>query len=297
VAARLRKGQERARGLGIAAAALLFLCTSQSVAAAPQRVVSTNLCADEYVFRLVPRAHIAALSFEAGDRHPVVSTIADRVGGIAQIRPSAETVLNYRPDLVVMFAGTLPRLKSALDDLHVPVLEVPYDDSLAAIRQTTRRLGAALGAPDRAAALLARMDATLAQARRAAPRPTVRTLIYEPNGYATSGPVTQELMAIAGLADAAPRYALTRSGRIPVEEVIAAAPELLIYSGQRDVADARANLVLHHPALAALGGRTYTTWNSLVPLLCAGPWSADAAPIFAGLGQKARALAPAPRHP
>jgi len=280
-----------------ACAALIFFCTSASVAAPPQRVVSTNLCADEYVFRLVDRRHIAALSFEAGDRHPVVSTIADKVGGIPQVRPSAETVLSYRPDLVVMFAGTLPRLRAALDDLHVPVLEVPYDDSLGAIRKTTRRLGAALGAPARAEALLTQMGATLARARRLAPRPPVRTLIYEPNGYAAGGPVAQELMGWAGLADAAPGYALTRSGRIPVEEVIAAAPQLLIYSGQEATADARANLVLHHPALAALGGRTYTAWNSLVPLLCAGPWSADAAPVLAALGQKARALAPAPARP
>ncbi len=295
--ARLCKGAGVTMACRIVSAALVFFCISASVAAAPQRVVSTNLCTDEYVFRLAERGHIAALSFEAGDRHPVVSTIAGKVRGIPQIRPSAETVLNYRPDLVVMFAGTLPRLRAVLDDLHVPVLEVPYDDSLAAIRRTTSRLGEALGARERAAALLARMDGELAAARRAAPRPSVRTLIYEPNGYATSGPVTEELMAIAGLADAAPGYAPTRSGRIPVEEVIAAAPELLIYSGQQDVADARANLVLHHPALAALGGRTYAAWNPLVPLLCAGPWSADVAPVFAALGRKARSLAPAPRRP
>jgi len=50
--------------------------------AAPQRIVSTFLCTDEYVFRLVPRAHIAALSYLAADTHPVVSTIADKVKGI-----------------------------------------------------------------------------------------------------------------------------------------------------------------------------------------------------------------------
>jgi iron complex transport system substrate-binding protein len=277
----------------IASAALVFFYASASVAASPQRVVSTNLCTDEYVFRLVDRGHIAALSFEAGDRNPVVSTIADKVGGIPQIRPSAETVLNYRPDLVVMFAGTLPRLRAVLDDLHISVLEVPYDDSLAAIAETTRRLGAAFGAGARAEALLARMNDALARAHRMAPRPPVRTLIFEPNGYAASGPVAQELMSRAGLADAAPSYALTRSGRIPIEEVIAAAPELLINSGRQSVSDARANLVLHHPALAALDGRTYSTWNALLPLLCAGPWSADVAPLFAEMGRKARALAQA----
>ncbi|HXC55157.1 MAG TPA: ABC transporter substrate-binding protein [Rhizomicrobium sp.] len=264
-----------------------------SAAAAPRRVVSTYLCTDEYVFRLVPRGHIAALSFEAGDRSPVVSTIADKVGGIAQIRPSTETVLNFHPDLVVMYAGTMARLHTSLAALGVPILEVPWDNSLADIRKTTRLLGAALGAPQAAEAMLAGMDSALAAARRAAPQPSVRTLIYEPNGYATAGGVMRELMTAAGLSDAAPSYAATRTGTVPVEEVIAAAPELLILSGREQARNTRADLVLHHPALASLAGRTYSAWAPLVPLLCPGPWSAAAAQTFAALGHKARLLAPA----
>jgi len=85
-------------GDGVPGSALTLAAERRAAiaAAAPLRVVSTFLCTDEYVFRLVPRGHIAALSFEAGDRNPVVSTISDRVGGIALIRPSAETVLNSR---------------------------------------------------------------------------------------------------------------------------------------------------------------------------------------------------------
>jgi iron complex transport system substrate-binding protein len=276
------------------ACGLLFFCNS--AAAAPLRVVSTNLCADEYVFRLVPRAHIAALSFEAGDRHPVVSTIADKVGGIPQIHPGTETVLNFRPDLVVMQSGTLARLHVGLKALGVAVLDLPYDNSLADIRKTARMLGTVLGAEARAAAMVAQMERTLAAARRDAPRPSVRTLIYEPNGYAAAGGVTQALMALAGLSDAAPGFALTRSGRIPVEEVIAAAPELMILSGERERPTAEADLVLHHPALALLAERTYSAWEPLVPLLCAGPWSAQAAVTFAGLGRKARLLAKRQAH-
>ncbi len=283
---RRRKG---AAAFGVACGLVFFL--TSAAGAAPLRVVSTNLCADEYVFRLVPRGRIAALSFEAGDRHPVVSTIADQVGGIAQIHPGTETVLNLRPDLVVMQSGTLARLHLSLKALGVPVLDLPYDNSLADIRKTARMLGVALGAEDRAAALVAGMDATLAAARRGAPRPSVRTLIYEPNGYAAAGGVTQALMALAGLSDAAPGFALTRSGRIPVEEVIAAAPELMILSGARARPTAEADLVLHHPALALLDGRTTSAWEPLLPLLCAGPWSAEAATTFAALGRKARLLA------
>jgi iron complex transport system substrate-binding protein len=170
------------------------------------------------------------------------------------------------------------------------MLDLPWDGSLADIRRTTRRLGVVLGAQAQASALLAAMDTELAAARRAAVRPSVRTLIYEPNGYSSTGGLAAELMAQAGLTDAAPDFRTTRSGRIPVEEVIAAAPELLILSGEKRAAEDRANLVLHHPALAALSGRTYSAWTPLLPLLCAGPWSADAAVTFAELGRKARLL-------
>jgi hypothetical protein len=95
-------------------------------------------------------------------------------------------------------------------------------------------------------------------------------------------------MAVAGLADAAPGYAVTRSGRVPVEEVVAAAPELMILSGERQWPTAQADLVLHHPALAALDGKTTVAWEPFLPLLCAGPWSADAAVTFARLGEQAR---------
>jgi iron complex transport system substrate-binding protein len=272
---------------------LLFSNTSaiaaESSAHKPMRVVSTNLCGDEYVFRLLPPARIAALSFEAGDHNPVVSTIADKVGGIAQIRPSTEAVLAQRPDLVVMQAGALEKLQANLLAQGVPVLALPYDSSLADIRRTTMLLGARLGAGDKADQLLRAMEATLAQARTETPRPTVRTLIYEPNGYASSGGLTEALMAVAGLVNAAPGFTPARTGTIPVEEVIAAAPELLILSGDRATVDARANLVLHHPALATLR-HTYTAWAPLLPTLCAGPWSAEAALTLAELGQKARAF-------
>lgn len=291
-------GQFRSRpnfraGIWIACLAMLCAWTVGTVGsfAAPQRVVSTFLCTDEYVFRLLPREHIAALSFEAGDRHPVVSTIADAVGGIKGIRPDTETVLNLHPDLVVMYQNTMPRLHANLLALGVPLLDVPWDSSFSDIRRTTRMLGDKLGARARAGALIAAMDAKLAIVRAGAIHPAVRTLLYEPNGYSSVEGVTEELMRLAGLENAAPGYRPTREGTVPVEAVIAAAPELLIFSGREARADSRALLVQHHPALAALDGRTYSAWANLLPLACPGPWSADAAETFAELGRKARALA------
>lgn len=264
--------------------------------AAPKRVVSTFLCTDEYVFRLVPRAHIAALSWEAADRRPVVSTIADAARGIATIHPSTETVIALKPDLVVMYAGTNPRLHQNLTRLGVPVLDVPWANSLADVRAVTKMLGDKLGAKDRAQALLDEMDRKIADVRGHAPRPPVSAILYEPQGYASVQGLTDELMRLAGIKNVAPQGALTRTGQLPVETVVTTAPELLILGGEARQGSAQAYAVLHHPALKALKGRTHMEFVTLTPLLCPGPWSLDSAETLENLALRTRALAPARRR-
>ncbi|MBU6298130.1 MAG: ABC transporter substrate-binding protein [Alphaproteobacteria bacterium] len=289
-AADYRNNMHPAHGWIVTILCVLYIL-AQPVFAAPQRVVSTFLCTDEYVFRMVPRERIAALSYEATDRHPVVSTIADRAKGIRTIHPSTETVLALHPDLVVMYAGTNPRLHDNLRKLSIPILDLPWANSLADIRSITTMLGEKLGAPETAKAMLADMDRKIDAARAGAPRPPVRGILYEPNGYASVGSITSEIMAISGIADVAPKDELTRQGTLPVEAVIAAAPDLLILGGEARIGSARAYTILHHPALRALKGRTVMEFAGMTPLLCPGPWSLDAAKTFGDLARKARALA------
>lgn len=271
------------RALILLAMTLGFAPESQ---AQPPRIVSTFLCTDEYVFRLVPREHIAALSWLAADTNPVVSTIKDRVKGIALIRPDTETVLHLKPSLVVMYEGTNPRLHAHLKEIGTPVLDVPWANSIADIRTITNMLGEKLGAKDRAAAMLKEMNDHLARAKSIAAHPPVRTLIYEPNGYATVGGVTEEILNAAGLKNMAPAFKVGRTGAISVEAVIVAGPDLLLLNGES--ARSRADLILRHPALRSLSDRTYIRWVSLTPLLCPGPWSADVAEPLAELGRKAQ---------
>src|ERR1051326_1209601 len=254
------------------------------------RIVSTFLCTDEYVYRLVPRDQIAALSYLAADTHPVVSTITDRVQGMPLVHASAEEVLALKPTLVITYSKTNIRLKQALQKAHVPILEVPWAQSLADVRRITRMLGARLNAKERAAALIAEMDARLVSGRLQAARPSVRTLVYEPNGYATQGNVSDEILAAAGLRNVAESLHTTRSGTLPVESVVAARPDLLILNDESETAPARANLVQRHPAFSALNGRSYIVRMPLTPLLCPGPWSADIAGTLARLGQAAQGL-------
>jgi iron complex transport system substrate-binding protein len=285
-------GNMRVMHKSICAGLLVFALVAVPASAEPHRIVSINLCTDEYVFRLVPRENIAALSVLAGDHNPVVSTIADQVGGIKLIRQTTEEVLGLNPDLVVLDEGTNARVREHLLRAHIAMLEVPYVSTLADVRRTTLWLGRKLNAPSRAAALLTQMDRDLAEARTLAPRSPVRALIYEPNGYATGGGVTEELMTAGGLADVAPMLRPTRLGTIPVETIVSSAPDLLILAGNAHGVRSRADLILRHPALRALK-HTNVVWAATHPLLCPGPWSAKIAVKFAQLGRETRALAPA----
>ena len=259
--------------------------------AQPSRIVSVSLCTDEYVFRLVPGDHIAALSILAGAAPPIVSTIARQVKGIPLVRSSAEEVYAKHPDLVVMDQGTDPRLTAHLKAAHIPILEMPNATTLADVRRVTRMMGEKLDARARASDLLKQMDAKLDAARTAAA--PVGALIYEPNGYVTDTAITDEIMGIAGLKDAAQAMHPSRLGRLPVEAVVAAAPQILILNNSNDGAPAEADAVLRHPALAALKAKSVIVHASLTPLLCPGPWSADVAGEFAGFARAARALAKA----
>lgn len=258
---------------------------------APQHVVSTSLCTDEYVFRMVPHENIAALSFLAGDTNPVVSTIADKVRGIPLIHPSAEVILSRKADLVVMFQGSDPRLHEQLKAAHVPVLDMPGANSIAEICTITQMMGNALGAPERARAMIAKMDREIAEVHATSTNPPVQALIYEPNGYATTGGVTDEMMTLGGLLNIASKLHQTRMGTVPVESVVAGKPELLILKGEHKRTPTRADLILRHPALRLLREATEVAGADLKPLLCPGPWSVAAAREFQELGFRARKLA------
>jgi iron complex transport system substrate-binding protein len=265
-----------------------LMVLASPAAAAPQHVVSTFLCTDEYVFRLLPRDRIAALSFLAADRHPVVSTIVDKVAGIPLVHDSAEEILAQHPDAVVMYAGTQPRLHAQLRAAGVSIIDAGWSNSLAEIHRDALTLGRALGAEDQAKVLLANMDRKLAAGKSSgAP---IRALIYEPNGYVSSGPVTDEILKGAGLVDVAGEMGMTRSGMIPVEAVIARPPQLLLLSNA-DPRPSLANLVQHHPAFQALASRTAIVPVSLKALACPGPWAADVVPVLTQAAEAARTLA------
>ncbi len=231
--------------------------------AAPRRVVSLNLCADQLVMALADRDQIAALSSLARDA--TVSAAAEVARGLPQTGGTAEEALALQPDLVLL--GPLDRLGTGrvLAARGLRVERLPLPTSLAEAAALVRHTAALLGHPERGEALARALDLPAAGGGT-----TVSALPYERRGYA-AGPnsILGELAARAGFAHAAPATGL--GGFVSLETVVARRPDVLILGeGAPGAADQGAAL-LAHPALARLypPGRRVVVPDALT--LCPGP--------------------------
>ena len=111
----------RAAFLGLLMATL---CATSTLAAAaparPGRVVSLNLCADQYVVRLAERSHIASLSPLAVD--PELSAVASEAADLPRNRGRAEDVILLGPDLVIAGETTDAATLGLLRRLGIPLI-------------------------------------------------------------------------------------------------------------------------------------------------------------------------------
>jgi iron complex transport system substrate-binding protein len=161
------------------------------------------------IVSLVPATTEIIFALGAGDRvvgrthwdgwPPEVLKVPDLGDGI---RPSIETVLSARPDLVVLYAtGDNRDAALALRGSGIAVISLRID-RIAEFERAAKILGDALGEPGRARIVVDSVRATLERVRTATsgrPRPTVFMLSWEtPLMTIGSGSFLTELVDIAG---------------------------------------------------------------------------------------------------
>jgi iron complex transport system substrate-binding protein len=178
-------------------AALLALIASSAALATPppQRVVSLDYCADQFVLKLLPRTRILAVSPDA-EKH--FSYMRHSAKGIQTVRPVAEDVLTIEPDLVVRSYGGGPNATRFFEHAGIAVLQIPYASNLAGIRTTVQFLADRLGVPEKGAELVAEIDRRLQDLGALS---SDRSALYMTPTGVTSGPGTliHEMLAAAGL--------------------------------------------------------------------------------------------------
>ncbi|MBZ9646681.1 ABC transporter substrate-binding protein [Sphingobium sp. 3R8] len=237
--------------------------------AAPQRIVSLNLCADQYLIALADRAQIAGLTRNANNA--AMSAAAAQTRGLPILTGSAEEVLAIDPDLVIGAPARRGGMMAALSGAHYHTLDLKPAGSYTGIVTQIRAVAKAVGHVDRGEALIAGMDRDLAAIAR--PRRSGVAAYYQRRGFLTgTGTLIDDLMTRAGLVNLAGKLGKPVLSQLTLEELMVAQPDyLLIESGSEHVVDLGTEM-LRHPLLKDIKRlRLPQAWT-----VCGGPAYVDA---------------------
>lgn len=256
--------------------------------AAPVRVVSMNLCADELVLRLADRDQVLAVTYLARD--PRGSTVASEAVGLPVTRGLTEEVVALRPDLVIAGAFTTRTTVGMLKRVGAPVLELGVPADLDGVRAQIRQVAAALGHPERGEAMVGKLDARLASIEPAT-RP-LRALVMRPNAFTVApGGLGDALIRAAGLVNVAAEIGRDRFGQVPLEAAALANADLIIVDEGAPNSPSLADTLLHHPVFRVLAREHLTVDIPNRLWTCPGPQVAE---VVARLAEAANAREPRP---
>ena len=235
----------RSRALLAAAA----LCAAAAAQAAPERVVSVNLCTDQLALLLAAPGQLISVSALSQD--PRTSAMAEAARALPANHGRAEEVFLMRPDLVIGGTYTTSATRAMLQRLGVRVETLPPAASFDDVRANLRRMGELLGRDAEAEALVKRFDRDLARLT-AEPGGRPRAALYQAQGY-MSGAATLagEILVAAGFDNIAAELGLAGGGFLSLESLVAVDPDLVV-RGRPQPAASRAEELLDHPAIRHL---------------------------------------------
>jgi len=244
---------------------------AQAAPAKPQRILSMNQCTDLLLLQLVPKSRIAAVTYLARAGADSLFPGADR--GLALNYGTPEDIIRYRPDLILAGEFSTPVTRRLAREVGAPIVEVKGASTVADIRASVLQVGAAVGEPGRARAIVARMDAQLAELA-ARPRRPVRVVAWD-GGDSVPGRDTlpNRIIEAAGAVNIAAGPGRTYT-TYDVERLLLARPDALISGG--DARPLRQQDEARHRVLRrAYAGRRITYAD--VAWTCGLPQSVDSA--------------------
>lgn len=271
--------KRRRRGLlpGLALAGL----TAAGVAAAqepPRRVVSINVCTDQLAMLIAEPGQLHSVSHLATDPHS--SAMVEEARSYLVNHGLAEEIFLMRPDLVLAGTYTARASVDLLRRLGFRVEPFAPANDFDDIREQIERVGALLGREEKAAALVAELDAGLAGLASAEPSGKMAAS-YSSNSYTTgAGTLTDSVMDAAGLRNMASEQGIEGGARIPLEMLLAARPELIVTGTVAYDSPALAQENFSHPAFRAYAdsGRSVSVPDRY--WVCGAPFTLEAARIL-----------------
>jgi len=235
----------------IAVAALVTLgggVVAPALATTLPRVASMNVCTDQLLIPLADPEQILGLSRYSRDRFE--SWAADDAHRYRILSGGAEDILVLRPDVVVASLFDKRSTRELLKQKGLRLAEFAVPRNLEEVKTQIREMGEIVQHPDRAAAEIARLDAAIARARRAAVEKHYSVLPLSRRGWVSGrDSLVSSLLAETGLNNAAGDLGVGTGGFASLEAVVNAKPDFLVVSDAGDRAEDDGHAFLLHPAL------------------------------------------------
>ncbi len=218
----------------------ISLAWAGAAEAAPRRVASLNLCTDELLLMLARPGQIVSVTHLA--QNPAETPLWKQARHYRRNDGSLVSVAGLRPDLVLtMGGGARDRVRIAAR-LGIPILDLPFPQSLADIEASIAKVASALGRPEAAAPILGRMRALASSI----PRREVDTVWLGGGGRSVSADgLAAGWMRYAGL-----RQRRLQGDRISLEQLLVRPPALLLRSQYRSGQYSSEQKWLSHPLAA-----------------------------------------------
>ena len=244
----------------------------------PRRVVSINVCTDQLAMLIAEPGQLHSVSHLAADPHS--SAMVEEARSYAVNHGLAEEIFLMRPDLVLAGTYTTRASVDLLRRLGFRVEPFAPANDFDDIREQIGRIGALLGREERAAALVAELDAGLAELASAAPSGRMAAS-YSSNSYTTgAGTLTDSVMEAAGLRNMASERGIEGGARIPLEMLLAARPDLIVTGTVAYDSPALAQENFSHPAFRAYAEQGRSVGVPDRYWVCGAPFTLEAARIL-----------------
>ena len=213
-------------------------------------MASLNLCTDSLLFELLDDARIASVT--ALSRDPNLSFFHARAATLPVNHGAIEEILSPPPDLVITSDNTTAFASHLLTRVGIEVMHLAAANTIDAYRANLHQLAVRLGTESRAASILAKLDAALVE-QPSVNVPRWRALVYQPNGFVPGGAsLIHDLIIHAGLQDFGGERTLGLGTYLSLEELVLAAPDLLVFSARSIAAPSLAEAQLDHPVMRQL---------------------------------------------
>ena len=239
----------------LASLAVLAFSGAAGAAEAPQRIMSLSQCTDQLLLQLVPPRRITSVTYLS--RQTNESFLTAEAFNVPINYGTPEEVAREHPDLVLTGTFSTPAARTLLRRIGANLVEVPPAETFDQIRAATRQVAHAVGASEKGEALIAEMDAALADLART--KPAHRIVVA---GWTTSGTVPAKgtlfdsiLTAaggenIANLIGAEPLYGQFTA--FDLEQIVALKPDILAFGDSRVGRPDLSGEQLRHPVIRRL---------------------------------------------